>query len=89
MPRVSYAVGGTDGSKRWSGTLLKSADGGQRLAEHERFEFQLLKTDLVAFTPEDDFVFKDLWIEDTLGRRYRIKDAKGNVGKLWQRVGAT
>lgn len=66
----------------WVGTFLGDYKAGLRLGEHEIFEFQLRRDDLYAVTPEDDVIFSDLWVEDTLGRRHKVKDAKVNIAKL-------
>ena len=88
-PIVLRMWAGTDGKENWAGTMLNSKEGGQRLAEHERYDLHLTREDLVAFTPDDNFVFSDLWVEDTLGRRYAVAQAKDNIRKLWGRNGAT
>jgi hypothetical protein len=71
---------GTDGE--WAGTALGKERSGLRLAEHECFDLSLEKDDLAESTPEDVIEFQDLWVEDSLGRRHAIKDAKPNIQKL-------
>jgi hypothetical protein len=73
--------GGDDG-KEWSGSFFGNDKQGLRLAEHEMHEFTLHRDDLYVPTPYADIIYADLWVEDTLGRRHRIKDAKANVAKL-------
>jgi hypothetical protein len=82
-PVVLRMWGGTDSSGDWAGTMINSNEGGKRLAEHERYEVKLTRGDLIAFTPDDDVVFVDLWFEDTLGRRHRVLNARDHARKLW------
>jgi hypothetical protein len=84
-PVVLRMWGGMDASGDWVGTMINSAEGGKRLAEHDRYEVKLMRDDLVALTPDSDVVFVDLWFEDTLGRRHRVRNAKEHVRKLWSR----
>jgi hypothetical protein len=68
----------------WVGTILGEGKSGLRLGEHERHEISLRRDDLVGQMPppSDDIEFQDLWVEDSLGRRHAIKDAKKNVRLL-------
>lgn len=81
-PATLHMWAGTDGSKNWVGTLLNSKDGGLRLAEHERYEMRLKRSDLTGFTPDDDIEFTDLWFEDSLGRRHTVVNAKKHIAML-------
>ena len=74
--------GGSDG-KEWSGNYFDNQKEGLRLAEHEMHDFNIERDGLSNPTPDADIIYADLWVEDTLGRRHKIKDAKANVAKLW------
>lgn len=82
-PIILRMLAGEDGKGEWVGTLLNPKESGYRLAEHERYDIRLLRDDLVAFTPDDDVIFTNLWFEDTLGRRHSVAGARENTGKLW------
>lgn len=84
-PIVLRMWAGADEKSNWVGSILNSKEGGHRLAEHERYDLSLNRNDLVAYTPNDNFVFTDIWFEDTLGRRYSVANAKKNLRKLWGR----
>lgn len=81
-PIVIRMWAGAENDKNWVGTYIGAEQRGLRLGEHERFDLTLRSHDLYATTPEDDFWIADLWFEDTLGRRHKVKDAKANIRKL-------
>lgn len=81
-PVVIRMWAGAESEKNWVGTYMGVEERGLRMAEHERYDLRLSKEDLYATTPEDDFWIADLWFEDTLGRRHKVKDAKANIAKL-------
>ncbi|HVZ44599.1 MAG TPA: hypothetical protein VHA82_12385 [Ramlibacter sp.] len=62
----------------WSGTYLGDYKTGLRLGEHELHEETWGKSDLVI-GPEHDEIAVDAQVEDSLGRRYPVKDAKKNM----------
>jgi hypothetical protein len=70
------------GGKNWVGTYLGDHKAGLRLGEHEIYEFNLRRDDLYAMTPDEDVVFADLWVEDTIGRRHKVGNAKASIAKL-------
>lgn len=81
---ILQLLGGSDEDGIWAATGLGDGKSGLRLGEHERHEILLEKDDLAWFHPEkdDEFIlFKKLWVEDSLGRRYSIHDAKSNIKK--------
>lgn len=67
-----------DGS--WKGTHLEK--GGVGLGENEAFKEHIRAGDNYSISDEGEEAI-DLWFEDTLGRRYRVKNAKGNLEKIW------
>ena len=81
-PVVLRTWAGVDKDGNWIGTFFGKDQGGLRLGEHERHDFRLMKDDCYAVTPDEDVVFADLWIEDTLGRRHTVRDATANLAKL-------
>ena len=53
------------------------------LSENESYEFEIEPGNSNAFSPDGENAV-DLWFVDTLGKRYIVKDAIGNLEKLWQ-----
>lgn len=53
-----------------------------RLGENDRFEITIEAYDTSTVSPMDGEEAVDLWFEDTLGRRYKIKNAKQHLKKL-------
>jgi hypothetical protein len=62
-PIVMYQWVGIGEGHSWVGTYLNQKDknNGYRLAEHERYEFSLRREDLVAMTPDEDFMIENIW----------------------------
>ena len=81
-PIVLRMLVGTDENGKSVGEYLGRKKGSLRLAEHERLDINFEKEDAVGMTAEDDILFTDLWIEDSLGRRFRVKNAKEHLQKL-------
>lgn len=73
---------GAKGKTEWVGTYLGEKGGGLRLAEHDRHDFELKKSDLLAVTPSEAFMIEDVWYEDNIGRRYKVKNVKSNLAAL-------
>ncbi|MCK5327054.1 MAG: hypothetical protein KAR36_00505 [Candidatus Latescibacteria bacterium] len=71
--------GGNDSQGDWAGTHLDSKGKGFRLAEGEKHRIDLYEDDLELETPEGIFIYKELWVEDTLGRRYAVKHSKEHI----------
>jgi len=53
-----------------------------RLAENEKYEITIRAGDSDTMSPDGEIAV-DFWFEDTLGRRYKVKNAKENLEKLW------
>jgi hypothetical protein len=81
-PLILRMWGGTDESGNWVGRFLDQEQQGLRLAEHERTDVMLRNSDL-GFSHDEVIEFTELWFEDSLGRRYRIKDSRKNIEKFW------
>jgi hypothetical protein len=81
-PVVLIIFGGKYDSGQSSGTYLGEKSQGIRLGEHEKYEQELHSSHPMVYRPEHDTWIEDLWFEDTLGRRYRVKDAKRNLKRL-------
>jgi hypothetical protein len=81
-PIILRMRGAVDKNGEWIGTYLGKDQSGLRLGEHERLDHRMEAHDLFEATPDDVITVTDLWVEDTLGRRYLIKDAKKNLALL-------
>lgn len=70
----------SDGS--WSGIHIEKEVG--RLAENEKYEITIRAGNSNTMSPEGEIAV-DFWFEDTLGRHYKVKNAKENLKKLWEK----
>ena len=68
----------SDGS--WGGSYIEEKEG--RLAENEKYEITIRAGDSDTMSPDGEEAV-DFWFEDTLGRRYKVKNAKENLKKIW------
>jgi hypothetical protein len=76
-------IGGTDQEGVSSGTFLDYEKGGVRLAENERHELHLRLSDIHQQTPDDpDIHYAELWIEDSLGRKYPIPKSREHIQSM-------
>ena len=79
-PVILSMLGSKLSDGTWYGTYLK--DRAVRLGENEAFSKTIEYDDYVDVLIEGD-IPTDLWFEDTLGRRYKVKGAKEHLKKLW------
>ena len=63
------------------GTYLK--DEVLRLDENEQFKIEIPPGDKYTMSQKGERAIA-FWLEDTLGRRYRVKNAKKNLKALWE-----
>jgi len=63
-----------------SGTYIEKEN--SRLTENEKYEITIRAGDSNTMSPDGEEAI-DFWFEDTLGRRYKVKNAKENLKKLW------
>lgn len=82
-PVILRMFGGYNSAGEHMGTILKSEQGGLRLAEHERYEFIVRKEDVIDMTPDgEEFVYVQLWVEDSLGNRHPVPNSEGFIRRL-------
>ena len=75
---------GLDSDGDWSGQFIEHEKGGRRLAEHERYEFDVKKDDTIDFNRDGpEFVYETLWVEDSLGVRHQVPNSRELIKKLW------
>ncbi len=79
-PIILTMIGSDFPGDSWSATYFEG--GPIRLGENESFEKTVEAGDNRTWSDEGEKAI-DLWFEDTLGRRYRVKSAKKNLRKLW------
>jgi len=66
----------------WEGSYIEEKEG--RLAENEKYEITIRAGDSDTMSPDGEEAV-NFWFEDTLGRRYKVKNAKENLKKLWKK----
>ena len=81
-PVILRMWGGADENGEWIGEQFGQGGEGKRLGEHERAELVLRKNNFPLDHADTEVMPIEMWIEDTLGRRYDIKDIKKNLKKL-------
>lgn len=81
-PVILRLLGGHDSDGEYGGTFLKHDEGGLRLGEHERHELYIERDDTVLFAPDDDVIYEEMWVEDSLGNRHTIPNSKAYIAKL-------
>lgn len=83
-PVILRMWGGSDEKGEWVGESLGKDHAGLRLSEHEQHELSLEKNDLYAQLPDGEVLYRELWVEDSLGQRHSVRDSKRNVELLWK-----
>jgi hypothetical protein len=81
-PLIVRMWGGSDKNGEWIGQFIEKKREGFRLGEKERYDIALKKDDMFVSSPGVDIVFNELWIEDSLGKRYAVPNSKEYVSKL-------
>ena len=79
---VLTLFGGDLENGRWQGEALGESEKGLHLAEHEFYKYKFYKDDILAVSPDFESNYIELWFEDSLGRRHKVKDSKINVELL-------
>lgn len=81
-PVIVRLLGGHDSNREYGGKFFKPDEGGLRLGEDERHELYIERDDTVLFAPDDDVVYDEMWVEDSLGNRHAIPNSKAYIAKL-------
>ena len=85
-PVILTTIAGHYEDGDWCFTVIGGEKTGIRLQEHERFSEDITdgsRLDLL-FHPISKARLTDLWFEDTLQRRYRVKNAKKHLKLLFE-----
>lgn len=85
-PIILRLWAGVDDGGEWIGTPFGTEKElhGLRLGEHESYQFVLERKDILATGADDeDLIFRDLWVEDSLGKRHPVRQARENLVRLW------
>lgn|SRR5690349_12700693 len=83
-PVLLRLFGGYYKNGSWSGTYIGNSTTGHRLAENEIFSEDIDDVHHMLFDHESGTNIVDLWFEDTLGRRYRVKGAKKHLQQFFK-----
>ncbi len=91
-PMIIHSIGGYSLNKKFGAHLVHSnfppeagEHRGYRLGELDRYETKYYDTQDFIFIPpgnDDPFEITELWVEDILGRRFKVKDSKKNIAKF-------
>ena len=65
----------------WGTSYIDKENG--YLKENEKYEIDFKPGDSNTFSPDGEQAV-ELWFEDTLGRRYKVKNFKKNLKELWK-----
>ena len=80
---VLRVLGGNHIGGGSSGEILGEERRGYPLNEQEAFERRYVWETLHSMSPDGTVdTYESLYVEDTLGRRYKIRDSKKNIKKL-------
>jgi len=83
-PIILTLFGGTYEDGNWEGTSLEKDRAGLRLDENERFQETIRSGHDMLHSTLTGSRITDLWFQDTLGRRYKVKNSKKNVKLFWR-----
>lgn len=86
-PAILRMLVGVGADKQWSGLMLGDDHQGIRLEENERFEKQQKASDLGVSHEEAEFEFTELYFEDSLGKRWTIRDSERHIKEFWKAHG--
>ena len=79
-PVILSMLGADYSNGLWGGSYIEKEVG--HLAENEKYEKTFNAGGSDTMSPDGEEAI-DFWFEDTLGRRYKVKNAKENLKKLW------
>ena len=79
-PVILSMFGADYSNGSWGRSYIEKEVG--HLAENEIYEKTFNAGDSDTMSPDGEEAV-DFWFEDTLGRRYKVKNAKENLKKLW------
>ncbi|PYK15326.1 MAG: hypothetical protein DME55_13810 [Verrucomicrobia bacterium] len=81
-------LGGYYEDGHWRGTYIGHHDKGVRLGENEKFSEDIDDLHHMLFDHEKGVTVSDFWFEDTLGHRYRVKEARKHLEQFFKRDAA-
>jgi hypothetical protein len=83
-PVILRLVGGYYEDGGWNSQYIGDRKTGVRLEENERFSENIDDLRYMVIDHETGVAVTDLWFEDTLGRRYRVKGAKKHLEQFFK-----
>jgi hypothetical protein len=66
----------------WQGEHLGEKDRGLHLSEHQFHERKFYREDVIASAPDHDSEYVELWFEDSLGKRHKVKNSRKGIQQL-------
>lgn len=84
---VLTMFGGDTADGGWQGENLGEKMTGLHLTEHQFYERKFYREDIVASAPDSDSEYVELWFEDSLGKRHKVKNSRNGIQQLKQAYG--
>lgn len=79
---VLTMFGGDLFDRTWQGENLGEKGRGLHLTEHQFYERKFYSEDIVAVSPDSESEFVELWFEDSLGKRHKVKNSRKGIQQL-------
>lgn len=79
---VLTMFGGDLADRSWQGENLGEKDRGLHLTEHQFYERKFYPEDIGAISPDSESEFVELWFEDSLGKRHKVKNSRKGIQQL-------
>jgi hypothetical protein len=84
-PTILKLFGGDTTKNGYHATFLNSKQNGLRLDEHEMHEENVYANDMWGIDPDgEEWEYTNLWFEDTLGQRHKVKNSEKTLRLLKQ-----
>ncbi len=81
-PIYLRAVGGDLKRGGFQSTHMGDTDFGMKLEEGQYYDGCWYRNDLIAIAPDNEDEYVNIWLEDSLGNRYRVPKSKKYVRQL-------
>ena len=79
---VLTLFGGNTADGKWQGEGLGDKKTGLHLTEHDFYKRKFYFEDIVAASPDSESEYVELWFEDSLGKRHKVKHSRNGIQKL-------
>lgn len=81
-PIYIRSIGGNLKGRGWQSIHVGDSEFGKKLEENQYIEESWSKDDLIADAPDYTDSYVSIWIEDSLGRRYKVPRSKRYIKRL-------